>query len=138
VQFCLSIIGNVEARVGKCAVLICLAALVGAGCGNKLQTREAVERGIRKGVQQRGLNLDAMEVRIQNVNFHGDKADATVGFFPKGGQLSEGMTMHYTLEQRDNEWVIVGRNQSDMHQHSGGAQIPPPEMPSGHPQVPPK
>ena len=111
--------------------MMAIAFLAGTlACGNKLQTREAVERGIRRSVQQRGLNLDAMEVRVQNVSFHDNKANATVGFFPKGGQLSEGMMMHYVLEQRDNEWVIVERSQSDMHQHSGGAQ-----MPAGHPQV---
>ena len=112
-----SIIVNVESRAALLVAVLCLTA-----CGNKLQTREAVERGIRKGVEQRGLNLDAMDVHIQNLNFHGNKADATVGFFPKGGQLSEGMTMHYTLEQRENEWVIVGRSQSDMSQHSGAMQ----------------
>lgn len=114
-----------------------------------MQTREAVERGVRKGVQQRGLNLETMDVRVQTVKFHDNKADATVGFFPKGGQLSQGMMMHYTLEQRDNEWVITGRSQADMHQHSGGTQMPAPgsmgagpgtgdqagnPLPSGHPR----
>ena len=141
-QFCLSIIGNVESKLARYLALACLAAclVVNGACANKLQTREAVERGIRKGVQQRGLNVDAMEVRVQTVDFHGNKADATVGFFPKGGQLSQGMTMHYTLEQRENEWVIVGRSQSDMHQHSGNSQVPAPGsaagLPSGHPQFP--
>ena len=116
-QSLVSIIVNVESRAAVILAVLCLAA-----CGNKLQTREAVERGIRKGVEQRGLNLNAMDVHIQNLSFHENKADATVGFFPKGGQLSQGMTMHYTLEQRENEWVIVGRSQADMSQHSGGMQ----------------
>jgi hypothetical protein len=146
VQSWLSIIGNVES---KSQIIIALACLVAsAACGNKLQTRDAVERGIRKGVQQRGLNLETMEIKVENVNFHDNKADATVGFFPKGGQLSQGMMMHYTLEQRDNEWVITGRSQSDMHQHSGGMQMGAPkgampmgtsggmQMPAGHPAVP--
>jgi hypothetical protein len=112
-------------------------------CGNKLQSREAVERGIRKGIQQRGLNLETMEVKVENVAFHDNKADATVGFFPKGGQLSQGLMMHYTLEQRDNEWVIVSRSQADMQQHSGGMQMGAPsqmgapggQLPPGHPSV---
>ncbi len=110
-------------RLSAVLALACLA--VTAACGNKLQTREAVERGIRKGVQQRGLNLDSMDVRVESVNFHDNKADATVAFAPKGGQLSAGLTMRYTLEQRENEWVIVGRSQADMHQHSGGMQMAP-------------
>ena len=125
-------------------LITCLCLLTGVGCGNKLQTREAVERGIRKGVQQRGLNLDSMDVRVQTVNFHDNKADATVGFYPKGGQLSQGMMMHYTLERRDSEWVIIGRSQADMHQHSGGMQLGAPEggqdqagnpLPAGHPAL---
>lgn len=117
--------------------------LVSVACGNKLQSREAVERGIRKGIQQRGFNLETMEVKVSNVTFHDNKADATVGFFPKGGQLSQGLMMHYTLEQRDSEWVIVGRSQADMKQHSGGAQMAAPsqmgapgaQLPPGHPSV---
>lgn len=128
-----------ESRFTGLAVLAGL--VVTVACANKLQTREAVERGIRKGVQQRGLNLDSMDIRVQNVTFHDNKADATVGFFPKDGQLSQGMMMHYTLEQRDNEWVITGRSQSDIHQHSGGAtQMPAPDqsggsLPPGHPAI---
>ena len=109
--------------------------LVGVACGNRLQTREAVERGIRKGLQP-GLKLDAMEVQIQNVNFHDNKAEATVGFFPKDGLLSQGMTRHYTLELRDNEWVIIGRSQLEMHQHSGDMQMAPGSpVPAGHPPI---
>ncbi len=134
-RFCLSIIGNVESRFRT--VLALAGLLASMACGNKLQSRDAVERGIRKGIQQRGLNLETMEVKVENVTFHDNKADATVGFFPKGGQLSQGMMMHYTLEQRDNEWVIVGRSQADMKQHSGGMQMASPggQMPAGHPPV---
>lgn len=148
-QFCLSIIGNVESRFRT--VIAFAGLLASVACGNKLQSREAVERGIRKGIQDRGLNLQTMEVKVENVTFHDNKADATVGFFPKGGQLSQGMMMHYTLEQRDNEWVIVGRSQSDMKQHSGGMQMGAPmgsqsmgthpmgtpgaQMPAGHPPI---
>ena len=93
-------------------------------CGNKLQTREAVEKGIRKGVSDRGVNVDAMDVTVGNVSFHGNQADATVSFTPKGGKLSDGLTMRYTLEQREGQWVIVGRSQMDMSKHAGSTQTP--------------
>ena len=105
------------------------------GCNNKVRTREAVERGIRKGVAARGdLNMNNLDVTIDSVNFHGNKADAVVGFAPKGGLISQGMTMRYTLELRGNEWVIVGRELGDLRSHTGtsdsGATLPP-----GHPSV---
>jgi len=111
-------------KFGPGPALALLAVMSLCSCGNKLQTREAVEKGIRKGVAERGVNVDAMDVTVSSVNFHGNQADATVSFTPKGGKLSDGLTMRYTLEQRQGEWVIVGRAQMDTSKHGGSMQTP--------------
>ncbi len=112
-----------------------LVALFLCSCGSKARTREAVERGIRKGVSERsGLNMSNMDITVNSVNFHGNKADAVVAFAPKGGLISQGLVMRYTLEQRGDEWVIVGRSQADMRSHAGTSEnngaAP---LPPGHP-----
>jgi hypothetical protein len=99
------------------ALLACFCTI---SCGNKLQTREAVERGIRKSLSQRsGLNVNAMDISVASVTFKDNRAETVVNIAPKGQNLSAGMTMHYTLEQKDGEWSIVGRSQADMGQHMG-------------------
>ncbi len=97
-------------------------------CGGRMQTREAVERGVLKGVAARGINANSMDVSVTSVKFHGKQADAVVSFAPKGGRLSDGLTMRYTLDQRDGEWVITGRSGMNMQQHAGGMQTAPPMM----------
>ena len=116
-------------RVVKSGVVFAIAlAAIQVSCGNKMQTREAVERGVLKGVASRGINADSMDVSVTHVDFHGKQADAVVSFAPKGGKISDGLTMRYTLEQRGNEWVIVNRSAMNMQQHTGGMQSPPSVM----------
>jgi hypothetical protein len=130
---------NVKSRV--CSALVLAVLLV--SCNNGMRTREAVERDIRKSVGRRGdLNMNNLDVTVNSVNFHGNKADAVVGFMPKGGLISQGMTMRYTLEQRGNEWVIINRQMGDMHAHTGAAGAPSgtPDnsgapLPPGHPAL---
>ncbi len=130
---------NVKFKV-CCALLL---AVLLSSCNNGMRTRGAVERDIRKSVGQRGdLNMNNLEITVNSVNFHGDKADAVVGFMPKGGLISQGMTMRYTLEQRGNEWVIINRQMGDMHAHQGGAGAPggtpgnsATPLPPGHPSL---
>ncbi len=93
-----------------------------------MQTREAVEKGVLKGVASRGINADSMDVTVTHVDFHGKQADAVVSFAPKGGKLSDGLTMRYTLEQRGDEWVITNRSGMNMQKHAGTMQPPPPTM----------
>jgi hypothetical protein len=132
--------------------VVAVLALCLCGCGNGLQTKDAVKSGVIKGVAKRGVNVDAMDVDISNVTFRGDQADATVVFIPKGGRPETGLTMHYTLQRHDQDWVIVGRGQMDLKAHTGVAgdaapqsvpqrmspsPIPdlPPALPAGHPPV---
>lgn len=111
-----------------------------------MQTREAVEKGVLKGVASRGINPDSMDVSVTSVKFHGKEADAVVSFAPKGGKLSDGLTMQYRLEQKGDDWVITGRSAMNLKQHAGGMQTPPPTMdqnsgavthplPPGHPPL---
>ena len=66
-------------------------------------------------------------------------AYATVAFHPKGDPtVNSGMTMKYTLEDRDNKWVVVNVADSQGHGLNGhgndsGAQLPP-----GHPALTPE
>jgi hypothetical protein len=140
----------VKTGVWSAAALLSCAAVI--SCGNKMQTREAVERGVRNSLSKRsGLNMNAMDVSVTSVKFHDNKADAVVSFTPKGANLSSGLMMRYTLEPRDGEWTIVGRSQADMSQHMGsapganphgsgpgmqpGVPLPPSAMPPGHPPL---
>jgi len=63
--------------------------------------------------------VDRMDISVASVTFHDNRADSVVNIAPKGGNLSAGMTMHYTLEQKDGEWSIVGKSSADMGQHMG-------------------
>ncbi len=103
-------------------------AAIQLSCGNKMQTREAVEKGVLKGVASRGINADSMDVSVTHVDFHGKQAEAVVSFAPKGGKLTDGLTMRYTLEQQGNEWVITKRSGMNLQQHSGGMQPAPSVM----------
>lgn len=72
-----------------------------------------------KGIAPSGIKPESMDVRVGDLKFNGNKADAVVSFAPKGGRISDGLTMRYGLELRDNEWVIVSRSGMDMKQHAG-------------------
>lgn len=111
---------GVWATLAVCGVL--------CSCGNKMDTREAVERGVLKGVAARGINPDSMDVSVSSVKFHGKDAEAVVSFAPKGGKISDGLTMRYMLEQRNNEWVITGRSGLNMKNHTNGMQPAPSAM----------
>ena len=55
------------------------------------------------------------------MKFNGDKADATVSFAAKGTGAGQ-MAIQYHLEQKDNKWVVVGRQ--DAGGHGGQADAP--------------
>ncbi len=71
-----------------------------------------------------------MDVSVSSVNFEGKRATATVAFAPKGANANQGMSMQYQLEQQDNKWVVVGRNDSGGH---GGSMVSQPPSPEGAP-----
>jgi hypothetical protein len=101
-----------------------------AGCNRGVQSNDAVRQGVLDYLSQKaGMNVKAMEINLTAVKFNGDQADATVTFAAKGVPAAQTMTMQYHLEQKDNKWTVVGRQ--DSTKHTG---TPPPEagaMPGG-------
>ena len=114
-------------------------ALSFASCHNSMENKEAVQRGILDRLSAAGLSTQNMDVDVNNVQFHGAKAEADVEVRPKGASHGQGMQMHYGLENQSGRWVVTSR--ADMAGH-GGAVIPGsanphesgamPEMPADH------
>lgn len=68
-----------------------------------------------------GLSTQNMDVDVNNVQFHGNNADADVEVRPKGATHGQGMQMHYGLQNQNGKWVVTSR--ADMAGH-GGAVAP--------------
>ena len=113
-----------------------LALLVLGSCGNDMKSKEKVQAAILDHVQNKaGLDVSTLDVNTTSVAFDKNMAYATVAFHPKGDTaVNHGMTMKYTLEDRNGKWVVVGRNSPQgggiMREPSGGSQLPP-----GHPPM---
>jgi len=71
-----------------------------------------------------------MDITISNVKYNGNQADATVNMGVKGSGNTS-MTMNYHLEQKDNKWVVVGKQDTGQH----GATAPPGAMPGANPHA---
>ena len=75
-----------------------------------------------------GMNVAAMEITLTKVKVDGNQADATVSFAAKGTAGAQ-MTMQYHLEQKDNKWTVVGRQ--DASQHTNAVPAPTGDNPHG-------
>ena len=104
-------------RIVSTALLIfCL-----AGCNRGVQNNDAVRQGVLDYLSQKaGMNVAAMEITLTSVKINGNQADATVSFAAKGATTAQ-MTMQYHLEQKDNKWAVVGRQDSSQHTTSAPA-----------------
>jgi hypothetical protein len=111
-------------RIASLVLLVCLAA-----CNRSGQNNDAVRQGVLDHLAQAGLNMAGMEVTVNSVQFNGNQADASVSIAAKGANAGQGMQMKYHLEQKDNKWVVVGRQ--DSGQHGAGAMAPGAVNPSG-------
>lgn len=116
-----------------------------AACKKDIQNKEAVRGSILEYLKQRqaqtGLTMDSMQVDVTSLLFsaNGEQAQATVTFTPKGG--GGGMQLPYTLDRKDNKWVVRAHAEGDnphggaMPQvgtpspHGGGAMPPLPSLP---------
>jgi hypothetical protein len=112
------------------------ATVVLAACGSGIRSKEKVQQAILERLQTRsGLDLNALDVTTTSVSFEKNLAYATVAFHPKGdSRVNSGMVMKYTLEDRDNRWVVVKVGDGQGHAGTGsgsGAN----ELPPGHPPV---
>jgi hypothetical protein len=101
-----------------------------AACNSAKKNNDAVRQGVIDYLAQKGLNVQGMDVAISNLDMKGNQADATVNITPKGGNASQGMSMKYHLEERDNKWAVVGRQDTGASPHGGG--MPPAGAASPH------
>jgi hypothetical protein len=114
---------------------ICLAALCLAGCSKNIDTPEAVKEGVIKDIAKK-VDVQAMDVSVDSVSFREKEADAKVSFWPKGGDRSQSITMHYSLERQGDEWRIKSRDMQAHEQQKHNEQ-PGGALPAGHPSVDP-
>ena len=101
--------------------VVLLLALSLAACNSASKNNDAVRQGVIDYLAQRGLNVQGMDVSIAKLETNGNQADATVSIVPKGGDKAQGMSMKYHLEQRDNKWTVVGKQDAGNSPHGGGA-----------------
>ena len=107
-------------RIASVAVLIaCLAA---CKAPNQAQNNDAVRQGVLSYLQKGGYNVAGMDVTIADVKYNGNQADAKVNIGVKGTSQTA-MSMGYHLEMKDNQWTVVGKQDSSQH----GATQPPPD-----------
>ena len=104
------------------ASMVC--ALVLTGCAKNIDTKEAVQDGVRKGVAKRGIDPNQMDVDVTSVQFHGSTADATVSFRAKGQPAGGGLTVNYTLDRVHDEWVVKSRAPMNTMGHTKGSELP--------------
>jgi hypothetical protein len=93
-----------------------------AACNRSGQNNDAVRQGVMDHLSAAGLNMAGMDVTLVSVQMNGNQADASVSITAKGANAAQGMQMKYHLEQKDNKWVVVGRQ--DSSQHGAGAVAP--------------
>jgi hypothetical protein len=113
-----TIIPDYNLGVRIVSILLLLAGFTACNRGN--QNKDAIRQGVLDHLSGRSLNLASMDVTISSVQFNGDKAEATVLFTPKGGNPSQGMTLHYQMQQKSGRWGVVGTQDSG---HAGS--VPP-------------
>ncbi len=106
-------------------------------CGDNINSKEKVQAAIleRLKTKSTGLDVNDLDVNTTNVTFDKNMAYATVAIHPKGDTaVGHGMTMKYTLENRDGKWAVVKLDSpvaNPMAQAPGGAD----PLPPGHPSV---
>jgi len=109
-------------RTGCIALLmVCL-----AGCNRGVQNKDAVRQGVLDHLAEVRMSVASMNVEVTSVQFNGNQAEATVSFYPKGGNAAQGMSMRYQLEQKDGRWVVMGRKDAGSSPHGG---VMPPAAP---------
>lgn len=129
-------------------ILVALALL--AACNRTSQDPDAVKQGINTHLSKVvGLNLEKMDIAVTSVTFRENEADAVVSIQPKGStDAANAMSMKYTLQKKDGQWVVKGRAGGGASNPHGGtmppagggaaapADTPGAAMPPGHPPMP--
>ncbi len=106
-------------------------------CRASIKNKEKVQDAILQRLQtSSGLDLKSLDVTTTSVTFDKNVAYATVAFHPKNDpSITNGMTMKYTLEDRDGKWVVVNVADSQGHGLAGHTAAGADQLPPGHPPV---
>jgi hypothetical protein len=114
-----------------------LAVLALAGCSDHIKTRDKVQEAIVHRLEtSSGLDMKSLDVNTTSVTFDKKRAFATVAFHPKGDpNVTSGMVMKYTLEDRGGNWVVVNVADSQGHGMTGHSAAGATELPPGHPPL---
>ena len=116
--------------------MLVLAACARKNIENKEAIRQAVVEYLSARQAQTGLDISTMDVDVVAMTFERDTARATVAFKVKNGDA--GMQLNYTLDRRNDKWVVQPRPESGgghgvvLPDGTPGGQLPP-----GHPATPP-
>ena len=105
--------------------------IAAVGCEKPQTASDGIREGIRQHLSSLNtLNLGAMDVNITSVAVNGSTAQAQVEYTPKtGAPPGAAMRVSYSLEKRDEHWVVVKRSS-----HGGAIDHPPPGAnPHGEP-----
>jgi len=123
--------------VFRVSLLSLTMALLLTACRNDLKSRDNVRQAILSRLQDHsGLDLKNLDVNITALTFDKDKANATVFFHPKNdSKLDGGMTMKYTLTERDGKWVVASVADSQGHGLAGSSPAGSTDLPPGHPSL---
>ena len=128
-------------------LLVCLSL---TGCHRNIQNEDAVKQGLMDYLSSRqGLSISSMNVSITSMVFRQDQCDVMVTFTPKEGP-AQPMAIPYTLERKNDRWVVKPRMAGGQNPHGGmsdnphggagmpdGSGTPGGALPPGHPTVPP-
>jgi hypothetical protein len=114
-----------------------LSSVISLSCGSRIHTKEKVQEAIIARLQEKsGLDMNGLDVTTTSVSFNRNMAYATVNFHPKSDPtVNGGMTMQYTLEDRDGKWVVVKVGDSQGHGLMGQPPASGTPLPAGHPPV---
>jgi hypothetical protein len=108
-------------------------------CRDSIKDKAKVQEAILSRLQSHsGLDLKELDVNTTAVSFEKNRAYATVAFHPKGDSaVNSGMSLKYTLEDRDGKWVVINVADSQGHGISGHASAGGDQLPPGHPSLDP-
>ena len=101
--------------ISSLLLILCLSGCQRGGQKNA----DAVRQGVIDHLAKAKFDMAAMDVKVADVKFNGEQADATVAVTLKGKSDSVPMSFKYHLEHQNNQWVVVGRTTETTH--SGGA-----------------
>jgi hypothetical protein len=98
-------------------LILCLVACQRGGQNNA----DAVRQAVIDRLAQQKMDIAAMDLKVGDVQYNGDQADANITVTLKGKSDAPPMALRYHLERRQNKWVAVGLSQTSGH---GGAADP--------------